>query len=73
MSIFQKTDYVDLSGIKVEVIQSFNGVWISVRGNHRVKSSALPPRKTRNEAQRDLDAYAFKNGWLPAPPKQELP
>lgn len=40
--------------------------FITIRTNnggasgHRVKSSALPPRKTFLEAQADLDAYAKK-------------
>lgn len=30
---------------------------------HRIKSPALPLRDTKEEAERDLDAYAVKNKW----------
>jgi len=43
--------------------------WLTVRqkkawkGTHRIKSPALPIRKTLAEAQSDLDAYARRKGW----------
>jgi len=43
--------------------------WMTVRqkkawkGTHRIKSPALPIRKTLAEAQKDLDAYAKQKGW----------
>lgn len=61
--------YLDENGKTVTVIQSFNGAWISIRqkpgmrGGKRVKSPALPPRRSRVDAQADLDAYAVSNGW----------
>lgn len=39
--------------------------WIVARGQHRVKSPALPPRRTPMECQRDLERYAAKRGWRP--------
>lgn len=36
--------------------------WQTANGSlYRVASKALPPRETREEAQRDLDEYARKN------------
>jgi hypothetical protein len=32
-------------------------------GTHRLKSKALPLRKTEAEAQTDLDTYAKAKGW----------
>lgn len=34
-----------------------------LKGTHRVKSPDLPIRSTREEAQRDLDAYAARRKW----------
>ena len=44
-----------------------SGPWITCwqspgGGTHRVKSPALPPRGTEEEAQADLDAFAAKRG-----------
>ena len=55
--------YRDLEGKEVWVAPGLGGVWISVRGHHRVKSPALPARESREEAQADLDAYAKKQSW----------
>jgi len=43
--------------------------WMTVRqkkpksGTHRITSPKLPIRPTREEAQRDLDAYASTKRW----------
>lgn len=62
-------DQAGETGEVVLVVRGLGGVWISARGetghHHRVKSPALPPRKTQAEAQQDLDAYAAKRGWQP--------
>jgi hypothetical protein len=41
---------------------------IGQKGNHRVKSSALPLRDTLEEAQADLDFWAKKKGLIPIDP-----
>lgn len=70
------TRYLDESRKIVGVIQSFNGAWITVRlkfsaGGKRIKSPALPPRKSRAAAQADLDVYAAEKGWTAWTPPQE--
>lgn len=57
------TAYYDEKHQVVAVIRGLSDKWISARGRHRVKSSALPPRDTQEEAQADLDAYADGKGW----------
>lgn len=57
------TAYYDEKHQVVAVIHGLNDKWISARGRHRVKSQALPPRDTQEEAQADLDAYADGKGW----------
>lgn len=38
---------------------TYGTVWLSARGDaHRMVIKALPVRETRDEAQRDLDAFA---------------
>lgn len=37
--------------------------YMTMRGNHRVKSGALPVRDTFGEAQADLDRYATAHGF----------
>lgn len=63
--------YYDGDGALVSVTCGIsNGdKWITVRqktpraGTHRIKSPKLPVRTTRDEAQKDLDAYAIINKW----------
>ena len=55
----------------VAVIHGLADKWISARGRHRVKSPALPPRDTQEEAQADLDAYASGKGWDAVPQETE--
>lgn len=57
--------YVDDNEVVVEVTHGLGDWWICARGRHRVKSKALPPRKTWQECQRDLDAYAASKNWQP--------
>lgn len=46
--------------------------WMTVRqkhpqaGTHRICSPSLPLRSSREDAQKDLDAYALRKGWAPA-------
>ena len=63
--------YLNVKGQRVQVTPGLGKCWISEivapsGGRHRVKSAALPPRKTRQEAQRDLDAYANLKRWRTA-------
>lgn len=66
--------YYDENGALVFVSSGISGgtVWMSVRrkkpaaGTHRIKSPRLPLRDTREEAQKDLDAYAQSRGWREA-------
>ena len=66
--------YIDENGARVFVSSGISRGedWMTVRrkkttaGTHRVKSPALQIRDTRDEAQRDLDAYAAKRGWQEA-------
>lgn len=63
--------YIDENGRLIFVSPgiSSGNVWITVYqknprgGTHRLKSKALPQRKTQAEAQADLDAYAKAKGW----------
>ena len=55
--------YHDERGETVEVTHGLGDWWIVARGRHRVKTSALPPRKSAKECQRDLDAYATRKKW----------
>lgn len=72
-SIDTKT-YYDENDAHVFVSSGISGgsVWMTVRrkkasaGTHRLKSPALPLRDTREEAQRDLEAFAAKKGWKEA-------
>jgi len=66
--------YRDENGFRVFVscgIATDGKTWLTVRqkkawkGTHRIKSPALPIRKTLAEAQKDLDAYAKTKGWEP--------
>jgi len=59
------TSYIDHSGRVVAVIHGLDAWWISARDRRRVKSKMLPPRRTREEAQADLDRYAKERGWEP--------
>jgi hypothetical protein len=64
----EEMKYVDEKGNTVEVASGLGGCFIVARlgssgGRHRIKSSALPPRKTAEECQRDLDEYAAKKKW----------
>ena len=58
-----KTAYVDKKGGIVKVKKGLGEWWIVARGNHRVKSNALPPTKTEGESQRLLDDYAANRNW----------
>ena len=46
--------------------------WKTVRqkypqaGTHRICSPSLSLRSSREDAQKDLDAYALRKGWAPA-------
>jgi len=65
--------YFDDAGELVEVAPGLGPVWIVGRrnprtGGHRcIKSKALPPRRTPQEAQRDLDRYAAAKHWHEIP------
>jgi hypothetical protein len=67
------TKYLDTDGDMVEVTHGLGDWWIVGRRNprtgnhHRVKTRALPPRKTADECQRDLDAYAASKRWTTVP------
>ena len=66
--------YRDEQGRLVRVRQGLGNdpVFMAMRegekpwNGHRVKSRELPLRRTAEEAQRDLDAYAAKKGWVTA-------
>jgi len=60
------TSYIDDKGQRVEVVHGLADWWIVARGRKRVKSPALPPRKTAAECQQDLDLYAAEKGWRKA-------
>lgn len=63
--------YYDDDGALVSVTCGISGgdKWMTVRqrkptaGTHRIKSPKLPVRDTRDEAQKDLDAYAITKKW----------
>ena len=56
--------YLDLNWCPIEVRAGLGeGVWIVVRGNHRVRGKGLEPRPTREELQTALDDYAASHGW----------
>ncbi len=64
--------YLNAKGQRVQVCRGLGDCWIvgiktAAGGSHRVKSPDLPPRKTRQEAQRDLDVYANLQRWRTAP------
>lgn len=65
------TRYVDDNGRVVEVARGLPGWWIVGRhgafsgSHHRIRTKALPNRRTPEECQRDLDAYAIRKRWLP--------
>ena len=62
-----KTVYIDDNGDLVLVRKGLGEVHIVCRGEHgrrRVKSSLLPPTKTEEECQANLDAYAAKRKWV---------
>ena len=59
--------YRDDNGEVVEVTHGLGDWWIVARGRHRVKTAALPPRKSADECQRDLDAYAARKRWPAVP------
>lgn len=61
------TKYIDDNGQTVEVKPGLGDWWICARNGHRVKSPALPARKSPEECQANLDAYAAKRGWEAAP------
>lgn len=55
--------YYDDRGAVVQVTRGLGDTWIVARGRHRIKSPALPVRRTAMKCQRDLDAYAQRKGW----------
>jgi hypothetical protein len=62
--------YSDGNGVRIFVSCNIaTDEWLVVRQKkawketHRIKSPALPIRKTLAEAQNDLDAYAKRKGW----------
>jgi len=55
--------YIDDNGQVVEVVKGLSDWWICARGGHRVKTKYLPPRKSADLCQQDLDAYARGKGW----------
>lgn len=55
--------YLDNNGQTIEVKPGLGPWWIVARNGHRVKSPALPPRRSRSLCQTDLDLYAAKRGW----------
>lgn len=72
------TEYLDENKAFIFVSCGISGgeVWMTVRqksttsGTHRIKSPRLPIQHTKDDAQKDLDAYAKLKGWLmyePAP------
>lgn len=67
-SAFSGQRYLDERGCVVAVAPGLGDCWIVGRltatGAHRLKSPAVPVRKTAAECQDDLDAYAVKRGWL---------
>ena len=67
--------YIDDMGkvIKVSSGISSGKCWMAFRVKksgalQRIKSKKLPERKTREEAQKDLDVYAALMGWDVNPP-----
>jgi len=67
------TKYMESDGTVVEVTHGLGDCWIVGRRNprtgnhHRVKTTAMPPRDTAAECQRDLDEYARRKRWMPVP------
>lgn len=63
--------YYDDNGSLVFVSSGISGgsQWMTVRqkkpmsGTHRIRSPKLPLRKTRKQAQKDLDTYALSKKW----------
>ncbi len=61
------TKYLDRNGKIIEVLHGLGDWWIVGSRNHRTggfhrkKSPALPPRKTAEECQHDLNTYASKH------------
>lgn len=55
--------YLDEKGRVVEVTRGLADWWICARGRHRVKSKQLPPRKSPEACQADLDKYAARMKW----------
>lgn len=51
------------SGIGNSYFMSFRSK--NGKGLHRIKSKALPERKTFDQAQEDLNKYAKAKGWRP--------
>lgn len=68
MNRYHGTAYIDHNGDRIRVSEGIGGgdIFFSKRGNHRLKSPALPLRESAAEAQADLDAYAAKKGWREA-------
>ncbi|MBI4621068.1 MAG: hypothetical protein HY739_13055 [Desulfobacterales bacterium] len=67
------TKYFDNNGAVVEVTHGLGDWWIVGRRNprsggyHRVKTPSMPPRKTAEECQQDLDEYARRKQWIAVP------
>ena len=63
--------YYGNNGKVLEVLEGLGRWWIvgyrKGAAHKSLKSPACPPRETRAEAQRDLDAYAKKKGLREVP------
>lgn len=57
------TEYIDGNGNRVSVGFGPNGGWICECNGKQLKNPALPKRKTKEECETDLDAFAIKHGW----------
>ena len=62
---YEVRKYLDEDGQVVEVKPDLGEWWIVARNGHRVKTKAMPPRKSPGECQADLDAYAKQHNWQP--------
>ena len=62
---YEARKYLDEDGQVVGVTAGLGEWWIVARNGHRVKTKAMPPRKSPGECQADLDAYAKQHNWQP--------
>ena len=64
----RKLAVVDNNDRKIIMARTNKGLYVAARkyeqGLQTLRAKECPPRKTREQAEEDLKAYALKRGWL---------